>query len=734
MQDPSFGVQRDLIPHVHLISTFRFPVLPNLHPDKVTEWLLNAPKIARDQSPFYWTYLDRPADGTVLLTWQSMNLGTDFASDGYIWSPGETAFQMEVAGGYTLEMYQHKTGYGPGEPIATHTRRRYRLLPPKFPVPSGSAPDPSFWIVHYGQCAPEDRVPANVIPIDQRIQNTMSTRAYLQQQGQIIHKEFMLHDRNNWPNVPFPSRPQVRQPMYGSGMTPVRTPQSMAYPTQATPGPPSKRARTQANAAQSHLPPPAAVPRIADDMDDEEDTSRGDIYDQITPREVSAMRYRQNHEWMDEVLSSPFSISQIMPVHLGLGLKGELNSLTEGFFDAEIGDPAKDVTKFNYVGRLDPGKAEEFRVRANNRIEQIGNEIEKMKALHEKRLKIFKKSALLVEAEKELRSAVHDPTNTGSEFWRLEGRIGEEDNDNVAGELPPKVDDILAKVEASLGRHATAVHELQRIQDGGYEEVQPIPSPKISPQPSQNGSQQSGQSGQSGVLIGDADIDMGGSAAGLLDQFHGVSSTSTPGNSFATPQAHLQGQSPAPSSLANVPSPNAAAGGTPQPSAPQSQAQQETSIAVEPTSQAPAAADANGTGDWVVVPPGGVSPEPSSAAQNTATPTTTTPQAPATTTQQATASLEAKVETPAAAADPSPAGSLPTFDSNANDFGDLEDLDTAGEALAGYNDHGLGGDEEMDLGLDMDVGMDDSAFGDAFHGVDTDTPNNDSAQGDGEGM
>lgn len=631
----------------------------------------------------------------------------------------------------TLEMYQHKTGYGPGEPVATHSRHRYRLLPPKFPVPNGPTPDPSFWIVHYRQCAPEDRVPSNVIPLDPRTQNSMNTRAYLQQQGHIVHKEFMLHDRNNWPNVPFPSRQQVRQPMYGPGMTPVRTPQTMAYPTQATPGPPSKRARTQAHAAQNHVPPPAAVPRIPDEVDDEEDTSRGDIYDQITPREVSAMRYRQNHEWMDEVLSSPFSISQITPVHLGLGLKGQLNSLTEGFFDAEVGDPSKDVTKYNYVGRLDPGKAEEFRTRANDRIAQIGNEIEKMKALHEKRLKKFKKGALLVEAEKELRSAVHDPTDSGTEYWRLEGRTVDDESTGT-GSLPPKVDDILAKVEASLGRHATAVHELQRIQDGGYEEAPAIPSPKVSPQPSQHESQ---QSGQSGVLIGDADIDMGGSAAGLLDQFHtGLSSNSTPGNSFSTPQAHLQIQSPAPSSLANVASPNVPTTGTPQPSGLQNEVAQGSSAPADSTGQNPPAG-ANGADDWVVVPPGGVSPQPTTAAQEStaAAPATTgTTQAPPNAAQQATAGTENKVETPVAGADPSPAGSLPTFDSNANDFGDLEDLDTAGEALAGYNDdHNIGGDE-MDLGLDMDVGMDDSAFGDAFHGVDT--PNNDSTQGEGDGM
>lgn len=88
------------LPHVHLLSTYRFPLLPALHPDKVAEWLLGAPKITRDQAPFYWTYLDRPADGTILLIWQSTAMGTDFPSDGYIWAPSETVFQLEINGGY----------------------------------------------------------------------------------------------------------------------------------------------------------------------------------------------------------------------------------------------------------------------------------------------------------------------------------------------------------------------------------------------------------------------------------------------------------------------------------------------------------------------------------------------------------------------------------------------------------------------------------------------------------
>ena len=56
---------------------------------------------------------------------------------------------------------------------------------------------------------------------------------------------------------------------------------------------------------------------------------------------------------------------------------------------------------------------------------------------------------------------------------------------------------------------------------------------------------------------------------------------------------------------------------------------------------------------------------------------------------------------------------LPDFGTTPNDFADLGDLDTAGDALASYSD---GSGEMGDLG-DMDVGMDDSAFGEAFHSV-----------------
>jgi hypothetical protein len=55
----------------------------------------------RDQNTFFWTYLDRPADGMIYLTWQPLEvMGTAFSTDGYIWPSAEVAYSMEVEGGY----------------------------------------------------------------------------------------------------------------------------------------------------------------------------------------------------------------------------------------------------------------------------------------------------------------------------------------------------------------------------------------------------------------------------------------------------------------------------------------------------------------------------------------------------------------------------------------------------------------------------------------------------------
>jgi hypothetical protein len=572
-------------------------------------------------------------------------------------------------------------------------------------------PDPCLWITHYTQAEPADRIPSNLIPIDPRGHQSISTRAYLHAQGQIVQKDFMLNDRTNWPQIAFPRNQPRAAPIYGNSAPPPRMPPHISYPPQhPTVGPPAKRVRTQPNA--NPAAPGNAIAVL--DVDDEEDTSRGDLFDHTTPREISESRYKQNHEWMEEVLSSPYAINQLIPADLGLGVRGQLMRLTEGIFDAPL-NPDTDVVKHNYVGKLDPEKAELFRKRVGDEISQTNKEIEKIKAKHAKRMAKFKRGSLITQAEKQLRTAVNDPAATGPEYWRLEGKIDTEDGDDTppVTQTPPKVSDILAQVEASLGRHAAVVQELICVQKGGYEEpvARPsprapvVPSPRVSPPASNNGSQ------NSGVLVGDADIEMGGSAAGLLDQYHtGLSSNATPASGgFPTPQPHLHAPSSAgtPNLTGTSPRP---LGQTPMHQMPHSEVNM--SNMGQPSEQP---LDNGGSGDWVVVPPGGVSPSndisqaPLHAMQasHMNAPTAGTP---------ASAPLTGNPS-------PHPTGSsnqtpLADFHTSPNDFADLGDLDSAGDALAGYGE-GLGGDSGGlgDLTMDMDGGMDDSAFGDAFHGV-----------------
>lgn len=88
------------MPHVHLISSYRYPAIPRLDFNEVAKWLMNAPQIARDQAPFFWTYLDKPADGTILLTWQPLSrLGTNFATDGFVWAPPEQIYKHDLGNG-----------------------------------------------------------------------------------------------------------------------------------------------------------------------------------------------------------------------------------------------------------------------------------------------------------------------------------------------------------------------------------------------------------------------------------------------------------------------------------------------------------------------------------------------------------------------------------------------------------------------------------------------------------
>ncbi|KAI9701831.1 MAG: hypothetical protein M1836_001175 [Candelina mexicana] len=753
MNDPSSGVPPALLPHIHLLSIYQYPVLHHVSIDTVVEYLISAQRITRELAAMSWTYLDAPSDGSVLLVWQPLaQLGTNFASDGYVWADPETAFNSPVRG-YTVEMYIHRSGFRPGsENVATHCRRRYRLTT-KDANTSGPAPDPSLWIIHYSQADPQNHIPANRIQVPREVQTTLSARRYLHSQGQLVQKQFMLHDRDNWPTVNLPggqsaaSYAQQTSTYPGNSIAQMGRPQQQPYFQQqqqaamsGSIGPsPAKRPRqtppSHAAGANSAIAAAAAAAATHDStIDDEEDTSRGDMLDHLTPREISTMRYVQHHEWMEEVISSPYGINQILPVDLGFGLKGELESLTEGFFIAPTIENGKGSRDPNPAGKMEEGKAEEFSKRATDKVAELNAEMVKMKRKHARRMEKLNRGKIIIESEKRLRMAVSDPASTGTETWRLEGRS--DDTSDTGGGVSiasadttrEKVDDIVAIVEGVVGKRVSVTKAVVCVQTGGLEEKPAQPTENIN----QNNDLMNGSTnGQ----FPDAEMDMGNSAAGLLDQYR-ASSTSTPGTYLPTPQPATSHSHP-PSHSGTPAPPNqtqpSAHNPNPMPSVQQAGPQsiqeitgiQEPNADVDvdmggvPTSLDTTSADTEAS-EWVMVPkdealePNALPSAPSPPPHSQPMPSSLdTPTALVNTPGSGLQGL-----TPAAASAPmeesGPGGNIDDGALDTTDFGDFANINTAGDELA---DFGAGDAGEMGLDGDAELGLDDSAFGDAFHGT-----------------
>lgn len=84
-------------------------------------------------------------------------------------------------------------------------------------------------------------------------------------------------------------------------------PQPPHYPQAAIQQPAAKRVKVDRGVA------PTTQADNVPDIIFQEDTEFGDYFDNLTPAEISKMRYKQHHEWMEEIYSSVYSLSQIVP-------------------------------------------------------------------------------------------------------------------------------------------------------------------------------------------------------------------------------------------------------------------------------------------------------------------------------------------------------------------------------------------------------------------------------------
>ena len=253
---------------------------------------------------------------------------------------------------------------------------------------------------------------------------------------------------------------------------------------------PPKRVRHNTRAAQmtASKQGPGQSDRRSDFENEEEDFK--DLHDLLTQRDISQNRYIQHHEWMEELYSS-YPTFAIKPVSLGLGRKGELEPLTNGFFEpprpptppgtsASNDDAHYDTTIHK---PLEVGKAEEFYERAKNKIKEINKEIEEMKLSHAKRMESFSRLKEVREAEKSLRATVAvSEDGVNSEAAKVDGGLSQMYNP-ASGDATiavlrqmEQIDNVAREVENLTGKKITKVDTIKLLQRGGLiEEVAPPP-------------------------------------------------------------------------------------------------------------------------------------------------------------------------------------------------------------------------------------------------------------------
>lgn len=413
------------------------------------------------------------------------------------------------------------------------------------------------------------------------------------------------------------------QPQHGHPQQPPATPgHPMAQPPQA--------GMAAAQMAPGKGPAAGRPMPHGSDRDttllDEDDVSKGDILDFLTPREISKVRYQQHHEWMEEIYSSLYSTEQIIPPSLGLGKKGELESLTKDTFELPIvfrTSKNKDEIKTPAViGKMEPGKADEFTARANARMAAIKEDIQRMKKKHAERMeKMERTSRVFKDAELRLRNS---SGSNGAGIWRS-GSADEngEEGSPVKAKETESVKQILEDVASKTGKHVAPVSEVTCVQRGGLQE-------KVNDGPEED----------------EPDVNMTNEPEASAPKTELPSST--------IPGAQQQGAEAA----------NAAKDGDVQMSdAPGRPANPQTESSAD---------------DWVMVNNDDTKPAQPSASTAPSAPSTTVPVPPPT--QQQPLAANAALKAPVPAAIPNIETGTPTFDDSA--FGDLG---TAGEALEAYD-------------------------------------------------
>ena len=439
-------------------------------------------------------------------------------------------------------MFLHRAGYRPGEDQATHARRRYHVIGNRL----GQPVNRNIFLIHYTRAEPQNVVPTSAIPMSQQVQMSLTQRRYLHQSGQLVRREFMLNDHQNYPTINLPG-PQLGSNTLYPGNMPRNYQANHAQPQTAGMSqagmapvgvgpPPAKR--------QRHAPPSfthgantsIAAAAMANDAlaDEDEDVSRGDFFDQVTDREISANRYSMYHDWMEEILGSPTPTSQIVPVDIGLGRKGPLEEVTKDFVEAPVtgssqtsgerstsessgalinaiqmfrsleetsakmdrqlyetmkanGIPKPErfiigmanrhakVVPAPYIGKMNETKVDRFKECMRQFNEAQIREMDDNQKCFQAAMAEMKERRKIIDDEKKLRRPIPTSAEVGGKWWKMEYPDDDPHNtpDSISIPDTKAEEELLKKWSAKLGKKVVVLEDVTLIQKGGLDEEPP---------------------------------------------------------------------------------------------------------------------------------------------------------------------------------------------------------------------------------------------------------------------
>jgi len=242
--------------------------------------------------------------------------------------------------------------------------------------------DPNLELVHWIAAAPDQRMPARMAQaqIGQPQSTQMRERRLLEMQGPLPRKEFTLNNRDSWPTISLPGNPIPQNPYANpiqnrTGMPAFnRTPSGNRPLATGLPNMPGGMIKPGMMAGPMSTP----FSNLAEDiLENERNTEFGDFLDFLSPREISIARYKQHHEWMEELLASPYAMKDILPVDLGLRLAGSLKGLTDDLWGDAATLGAEGAAK-----KVDPERLKTFEAKVATHLSSGEQELAEMRRAH----------------------------------------------------------------------------------------------------------------------------------------------------------------------------------------------------------------------------------------------------------------------------------------------------------------------------------------------------------------